>query len=246
MLMASSGCAAVSSAPPSLWLRNIQLSTASAAIAACPLACSLLPFLAAAVDAAGSAAGGAAGSAAGSAMLAASLDQRVSNPFRGIDLTAFLLIPAWGGLGGVLVALVLKHANSILRGFATATATIVATGLSVLVLGFQPSPTFGAGAALVVLSMITYAGCTCSRPAAAQPEPFSTCLDATSAHEPSCSCSVDCERAGGAAHPTLRHAKLRIHVSDEGGIGVPGGDDDLCESGAETAPLKRSQTPRRC
>ena len=85
-----------SSGPPSLWLRNIQLSAASSLIAVASVALY-------------------------------DLRDASRSPLEGIDALAFLLVSAWGGLGGILVALVLKHADSVLRGFAASLATILAT-----------------------------------------------------------------------------------------------------------------------
>ena len=117
--------ASASSGPPSLWLRNIQLSAASSVIAA-------------------------------SSVALCDLRDPSRSPFEGIDALAFLLTSAWGGLGGILVALVLKHADSVLRGFAASAATILATIGSTLVLDFHPTAAFFVGATIVLLSMIAY------------------------------------------------------------------------------------------
>lgn len=253
-------------APPSLWLRNIQLSAASSLIAACPLVCTVLD-----VDIFGSKSMG--GAATTTARAASGTSALATNPFDGIDALAFFLIPAWSGLGGVFVALVLKHANSILRGFATAAATIVATLLSILFLGFRPSPAFGVGAAIVLLSMLTYTGCACQQATGiaetvadraggdedASPvprRPFASLREkrlagrgfgGAFATSPACH-----KHANG---PPERY-ELQI-VVDSSGSGGGGGilqcgdqsdihsDQSACHTPCtETAPLKRGQTPR--
>ena len=87
-------------------------------------------------------------------MLAA---ERRKHPFQNIDAVAYSMFAVWGGIGGIIIALVLKHADSVLRGFAAAAAAIIATLGSVLLFGFEPSASFAAGAVVVLISMITYA-----------------------------------------------------------------------------------------
>merc|ERR1711959_444507 len=54
--------------------------------------------------------------------------------------------------GGLIVALVIKHADNILRGFATALATVLATLGSVFCFGFELHASFFCGTLLVVAS----------------------------------------------------------------------------------------------
>lgn len=113
----------VDSAPPSLWLRQIQLGLPSIVIAA-------------------------------GLMVA---NGETHDPFRNIDALAFVTVPLWGGFGGIIIALVLKHADSLLRGFGAAVATLIATLGSTLFLGFELTPSFAVGASLVLFSMLAYA-----------------------------------------------------------------------------------------
>ena len=58
--------------------------------------------------------------------------------------------------GGVLVAVVIKYADNILKGFSTSMAIIVSGMVSAAVFDFSPSYTFLMGALLVILSTFTY------------------------------------------------------------------------------------------
>mmetsp|Transcript_21398 Transcript_21398/g.45587 ORF Transcript_21398/g.45587 Transcript_21398/m.45587 type:complete len:394 (-) Transcript_21398:3-1184(-) len=67
----------------------------------------------------------------------------------------------WGlavsnAVGGLLVALVIKYADNILRGFASALATINAALIAVFAFGFVLRLSFGAGTLLVVGSTLLY------------------------------------------------------------------------------------------
>merc|ERR1712232_1115395 len=59
-------------------------------------------------------------------------------------------------VGGLLVALVIKYADNILRGFASAIATINSAVLSVPLFGFELKLTFAVGSALVIGSTLLY------------------------------------------------------------------------------------------
>lgn len=58
--------------------------------------------------------------------------------------------------GGLIVALVIKYADNILRGFATACATILAAVGAVLCFGFELQPLFGLGTMVVLGSVMIY------------------------------------------------------------------------------------------
>lgn len=58
--------------------------------------------------------------------------------------------------GGLLVAVVVKFANNILKGFATSLAIVISTIASVFFLGFNLTPTFVFGASLVIGSVMMY------------------------------------------------------------------------------------------
>uniref|UniRef100_A0AC35TYH8 SH3 domain-containing protein n=1 Tax=Rhabditophanes sp. KR3021 TaxID=114890 RepID=A0AC35TYH8_9BILA len=58
--------------------------------------------------------------------------------------------------GGLIVAVVIKYADNILKGFATSVAIIVSTGASVVLFSFVPSYVFILGAILVITAVIVY------------------------------------------------------------------------------------------
>ncbi|KAI3651602.1 hypothetical protein MP228_002905 [Amoeboaphelidium protococcarum] len=59
-------------------------------------------------------------------------------------------------LGGLIVAMVVKYADNILKGFATSVSIILSSLLSILIFGFVPSLSFALGALLVILSVCLY------------------------------------------------------------------------------------------
>jgi len=61
-------------------------------------------------------------------------------------------------VGGLLVALVLKYADNLLRGFASALATIVTSLIAVQAFGFVLGPPFLFGTCVVVASTLLYGG----------------------------------------------------------------------------------------
>lgn len=71
--------------------------------------------------------------------------------------------PVWimvfnNALGGLCVALVIKHADNILKGFACALATILTCFVSMPLFGFQLSFGFAAGMLVVIGSTLLYGG----------------------------------------------------------------------------------------
>jgi UDP-sugar transporter A1/2/3 len=58
--------------------------------------------------------------------------------------------------GGLLVALVVKFANNILKGFATSMAIVISTVASVVLFDFELTPSFVFGASLVIGSVMMY------------------------------------------------------------------------------------------
>jgi len=61
-------------------------------------------------------------------------------------------------LGGIMVALVTKYADSILKNFALAIAILASSVVCFLFMGFSPSMMFGHGACLVLFSVFLYQG----------------------------------------------------------------------------------------
>jgi UDP-sugar transporter A1/2/3 len=113
------------SAPPSLWLRNIQLSSASGLIA-----CAMVMGQYDAAD-------------------------QAHGVMRGLDLVAWLYV-GWGAFGSILVGIVLKYADSILRGFGAAGASLIATIGGAAMFGFQLTPLFAVGALVEVMALVGY------------------------------------------------------------------------------------------
>jgi len=58
--------------------------------------------------------------------------------------------------GGLNVAFILRYADNILKGFASAFSTVASCLLEVAFFGFQPSGTFLAGAVLINVAAYTY------------------------------------------------------------------------------------------
>ena len=59
-------------------------------------------------------------------------------------------------LGGLVVALVVKYADNILKGFATSLAIVLTCVISVFLFNFSLSALRGRGAALVLYSTLRY------------------------------------------------------------------------------------------
>lgn len=75
--------------------------------------------------------------------------------FFGYDWFIFYLVVLQAG-GGLIVALVVKHADNILKGFATSLAIIISCIASIYLFNFQLSMRFAMGAALVICSIFLY------------------------------------------------------------------------------------------
>eukprot|EP00929_Paragymnodinium_shiwhaense_P001339 TRINITY_DN101566_c0_g1_i1.p1 TRINITY_DN101566_c0_g1~~TRINITY_DN101566_c0_g1_i1.p1 ORF type:complete len:431 (-),score=43.92 TRINITY_DN101566_c0_g1_i1:15-1214(-) len=77
------------------------------------------------------------------------------NPLRGFTAKTWALAVS-NAVGGLLVALVIKHADNLLRGFASAVATVNAAVLSTFCFGFVLAPSFAVGSLLVIGSTLLY------------------------------------------------------------------------------------------
>lgn len=75
--------------------------------------------------------------------------------FFGYDLFIIFLVFLQAG-GGLIVAMVVKFADNILKGFATSMAIIVSCLASIFLFGFDPSFQFVLGAFLVICSIFLY------------------------------------------------------------------------------------------
>jgi UDP-sugar transporter A1/2/3 len=58
--------------------------------------------------------------------------------------------------GGLIVALVVKHADNILKGFATSSAIILSCIVSIAIFDFQLTLLFTLGSGLVIFSIFLY------------------------------------------------------------------------------------------
>ncbi len=73
--------------------------------------------------------------------------------YTGIVWTATII----HSLGGLIVALVVKHADNILKGFATSLAIVLSCIVSILIFDFQLTILFTLGSSLVIFSIFLYA-----------------------------------------------------------------------------------------
>eukprot|EP00472_Partenskyella_glossopodia_P001347 CAMPEP_0197527170 /NCGR_PEP_ID=MMETSP1318-20131121/20574_1 /TAXON_ID=552666 /ORGANISM="Partenskyella glossopodia, Strain RCC365" /LENGTH=370 /DNA_ID=CAMNT_0043081671 /DNA_START=48 /DNA_END=1160 /DNA_ORIENTATION=+ len=79
----------------------------------------------------------------------------ISDPFKGFNTVVYALVVD-NACGGLIVALILKYADNILKGFSNALSTIIATLISVPLFGFEINWTFSLGAGTVLLSTFVY------------------------------------------------------------------------------------------
>lgn len=84
--------------------------------------------------------------------------EAVANPasyFAGIDVVVWIMILNQA-VGGVVVALVLKYADNILKGFATTGAILLSGVLSVYLFGVIPTTFFVGGVVTVIAAVLLY------------------------------------------------------------------------------------------
>lgn len=75
--------------------------------------------------------------------------------FRGYDVFIWYLVALQAG-GGLIVAVVVKYADNILKGFATSLAIIISCVASIYIFDFHLTVSFTLGAALVICSIFLY------------------------------------------------------------------------------------------
>lgn len=75
--------------------------------------------------------------------------------FRGFDILVWILT-AVNSIGGLLIALVMKYADNILKGYAQSMSIIGAAVGSIFLFNFSPNFMFLFGTANVILSIILY------------------------------------------------------------------------------------------
>jgi len=76
-------------------------------------------------------------------------------PFKNFDFVVLGVI-FLQALGGLNVAVILKYADNILKGFAAAFSTVASCVLEMALFGFRPSPNFLIGAALINVAAYAY------------------------------------------------------------------------------------------
>tara|TARA_B100000795_G_scaffold168316_1_gene126745 strand:+ start:277 stop:1413 length:1137 start_codon:yes stop_codon:yes gene_type:complete len=129
---------------PSMWVRNIQLASFSMIIG-------LLNMIAKSISTSTSQSSGNIGNSIGT-------DSTTAHYF----LKGFTWA-VWGmvinnAVGGLCVAMVIKYADNILKGFACAVATIFAAIACVPLFGFTLKPVFIIGMVIVLISVLLYGG----------------------------------------------------------------------------------------
>jgi len=87
----------------------------------------------------------------------ATADSLIGLVFQGFTIKAGALAVG-NAVGGLLVALVIKYANNILRGFASAFSTINVTLLAMACFGFEVHGGFLVGTSMVIVSAMLYGG----------------------------------------------------------------------------------------
>lgn len=80
---------------------------------------------------------------------------RTNGFFLGYDMFVWYLVVLQAG-GGLIVAMVVKYADNILKGFATSLAIIISCVASMYLFAFQLTLQFAFGAALVICSIFLY------------------------------------------------------------------------------------------
>lgn len=75
--------------------------------------------------------------------------------FYGYDMMVWFIILIFA-LGGLLVAMVIKYADNILKGFATSISIVLSTIISIIWMNFQLTWVFASGAAIVIVAVYLY------------------------------------------------------------------------------------------
>ena len=85
----------------------------------------------------------------------AATDGLFINVFQGFNALVWLII-AVQAVGGLIVAVVIKYADNILKGFATALSILLCGAVSSYMFAFEPDGVFVLGACLVILATFMY------------------------------------------------------------------------------------------
>jgi len=73
----------------------------------------------------------------------------------GFDTMAWAVVSNQA-FGGLLIGIVIKYADNIIKGFATSIAIVVSTVLSIFLFGFEIKPLFVFGSILVISAVYLY------------------------------------------------------------------------------------------
>lgn len=98
---------------------------------------------------------------------------RANGFFFGYDWLVIVVI-FLQSVGGLLVAVVVKYADNILKGFATSAAIVLSAIISMYALNFRPSWQFLVGATLVILAVALYNMFAVKKPANIRSSPSPT------------------------------------------------------------------------
>jgi hypothetical protein len=88
--------------------------------------------------------------------LVASPSFDAADPLRGFDATVLLGVVVNNASGGLMVALIVKYADNIAKGFSNAISTVLATLIAIPLFGFETTWLFGLGVVLVLTSSLIY------------------------------------------------------------------------------------------
>ena len=75
--------------------------------------------------------------------------------FHGYDIVVWIVI-ALQSFGGIMIAVVIKYADNILKGFATSCAIVISCIMSIYLFDFKLSLLFTLGTTLVIISVYMY------------------------------------------------------------------------------------------
>lgn len=82
-------------------------------------------------------------------------EHNMTNLFKGFDGFVWYLVVLQAA-GGLIVAVVVKYADNILKGFATSVAIIISCVASIYIFNFYVTVQFGFGTLLVIASIFLY------------------------------------------------------------------------------------------
>lgn len=141
-------------APPTVWVRNIQLSLFSIVIGVVISAWQVVPTAFVSVTSMPAASANAVLASAQQHWYSPATDVAVSF-FAGFDRLAWLVV-LLQSVGGLLIALALRYADNVAKGFAVSLSIVFTTLLSVVLFNFHASATTVIGGLVVVSSTFLF------------------------------------------------------------------------------------------